>query len=116
MKNTLLLFGLAFSFTAFGQALYEEGFEDFAAGDYISDHPMWITWGAGQEGTDGDAQISSDFANTGDNSLHIFATSAAGGRKHNRCREGRDKPSLAERCRKFIHQLTDFTRHLDTSC
>ena len=79
MKNTLLLLGLAFSFTAFGQALYEEGFEDFAAGDYISNHPMWITWGAGQEGTDGDAQISSDFANTGDNSLHIFATSAAGG-------------------------------------
>jgi hypothetical protein len=79
MKNTLLLLGLAFSFTAYGQALYEEGFEDFTAGDYISDHPMWITWGAGQEGTDGDAQISSDYANTGANSLHIFATSAAGG-------------------------------------
>ena len=32
-----------------------------------------------QEGTDGDAQISSDYANTGGNSLHIYAASAAGG-------------------------------------
>ena len=79
MKNTLLLLGLAFSFTAFGQTLYEEGFEGFAAGDYVSDSPVWITWAAGQEGTEGDAQITSDYANTGDNSLHIFATSAAGG-------------------------------------
>jgi len=79
MKHTLLLLGLAFSITAFGQALYEEGFEDFTAGDYISNHPFWITWFAGQEGTEGDAQVSSDYANTGDNSLHIYATSAAGG-------------------------------------
>lgn len=79
MKHTLLLLGLAFSFTAFGQTLYEEGFEGFAAGDYVTDSPVWITWGPGQEGTDGDAQISSDYANTGDNSLHIFANSAAGG-------------------------------------
>ena len=79
MKNILLLIGLAFSFTAFGQALYEEGFEGFAAGDYISDSPIWITWAAGQEGTEGDAQVSNENANTGDNSLHIFATTAAGG-------------------------------------
>ena len=57
MKNTLLLIGLAFSFTAFGQTLYEEGFEGFAAGDYVSDSPVWITWGAGQEGTDGAAYL-----------------------------------------------------------
>lgn len=79
MKNTLLLFGLAFSFSAFGQALYEEGFEGFAAGDYISDSPVWITWTAGQEGTNGDAQVSSDYAATGSNSLHIYGQSAAGG-------------------------------------
>ena len=79
MKNTLLLLGLAFSFTAFGQTLYEEGFEGFAAGDYVTDSPVWIPWVAGQEGTNGDAQITSDYANTGENSLHIFAASAAGG-------------------------------------
>tara|TARA_B100000963_G_scaffold361706_1_gene398828 strand:+ start:2384 stop:3280 length:897 start_codon:yes stop_codon:yes gene_type:complete len=79
MKNTLLFLGLAFCFTAFGQTLYEEGFENFAAGDFVTDSPVWIPWVTGQEGTEGDAQISSDFANTGFNSLHIFSTSAAGG-------------------------------------
>jgi hypothetical protein len=79
MKNTLLLFGLAFSFSAFGQALYEDGFEGFTAGDYISDSPVWITWTSGQEGTNGDAQVSSEYANTGANSLHIYGATAAGG-------------------------------------
>ena len=73
MKNTLLLLGLAFSFTAFGQALYEEGFEDFAAGDYISDHPCGSR-GPGQEGTEATLK-SAAIIFTG---VHI-CTSAAGG-------------------------------------
>lgn len=79
MKNFLLLAGLAFSFSAIGQTLYEEGFEGFAAGDYVTDSPVWITWSGTGDGTAEDALISSDYANTGSNSVHIFAESAAGG-------------------------------------
>ena len=62
-----------------GVTLYEEGFEGFAPGDYVTDSPIWIPWAPGQEGTDGDAQISDEQAHTGENSLHIYANSAAGG-------------------------------------
>ena len=61
-----------------GVSIYSQSFEGFAPGDYISDDPNWITW-SGQEGTDGDAQISDEQAHTGENSLHIYANSAAGG-------------------------------------
>ena len=62
-----------------GVSIYSQSFEGFSPGDYVSDDPNWITWGAGQEGTDGDAQISDEQAHTGENSLHIYANSAAGG-------------------------------------
>lgn len=79
MKKFLLLAGLVTSTLAISQTLYEEGFEGFSAGDYVSDSPVWITWGNGQEGTAGDAQISSDQAHSGANSLHIYANTASGG-------------------------------------
>jgi hypothetical protein len=74
----LLLAGLAFSFSVISQTLYEEGFEDFAAGDYISTSPVWITWAGGNE-TAEDAQVSTDQAHAGMHSLHVFANTAAGG-------------------------------------
>lgn len=64
--------------TGEGIAFYSQFFDDFSPGDYISYDPNWITW-SGQEGTDGDAQISDEQAHTGENSLHIYANSAAGG-------------------------------------
>ncbi|MDA0912643.1 MAG: T9SS type A sorting domain-containing protein [Bacteroidetes bacterium] len=79
MKQFLLFATLAFSTLSFSQALYEEGFEGFAAGDYVSDSPVWITWTSGQEGSAGDAQISDEQAHTGSNSLNIYANSATGG-------------------------------------
>lgn len=79
MKNILLLAGLAFSFAAIGQDGYEEGFETFAEGDFVTDSPLWITWSGSGDGTAEDAQISTDYANSGSNSLHIFAGTAAGG-------------------------------------
>lgn len=78
MKHILLLAGLAFSLSAISQTLYEEGFEGFTAGDYISSSDVWITW-AGGDGTAEDAQISTDQAHEGLNSLHVFANTAAGG-------------------------------------
>ena len=78
MKHFLLFVALGLSSLAFSQ-LYDEGFEDFSAGDYVSDSPVWVTWTNGQEGTTGDAQISDEQAHTGSNSVHIYAASAAGG-------------------------------------
>ena len=78
MKHILLLAGLAFSLSAISQTLYEEGFEGFAAGDYISTSDVWITW-AGGDGTAKDAQVSMDQAHEGMHSLHLFADAAAGG-------------------------------------
>jgi len=80
MKNILLLVGLAFSLSAVSQTLYEEGFEGFAGGDYISSSSnVWITWSGSGDGTAEDAQISTDQAYEGVNSLHCYANSAAGG-------------------------------------
>lgn len=62
-----------------GVSIYSQSFEGFAPGDYVTDSPIWIPWAPGQEGTDGDAQISDEQAHTGENSLHIYANSAAGG-------------------------------------
>ena len=62
-----------------GVSIYSQSFEGFAPGDYVTDSPIWIPWTPGQEGTDGDAQISDEQAHTGENSLHIYANSAAGG-------------------------------------
>lgn len=80
MKHFLLLASLAICFSSFAQdVLYEEGFETFAVGDYVSDSPVWITWTTGQAGTNGDAQITDEQAHTGANSLHIYSTTANGG-------------------------------------
>ena len=80
MKNILLLVGLAFSLSAVSQTLYEEGFEGFAGGDYISSSSnVWITWSGTGDGTAEDAQISTDQAYEGVNSLHCYANTAAGG-------------------------------------
>ena len=78
MKHILLLAGLAFSLSAISQTLYEEGFESFASGDYISSSDVWITWAGGDQ-TAEDAQVSTDVAYEGVNSLHLFANSATGG-------------------------------------
>ena len=79
MKHFLLFAALGLSSLAISQTLYEEGFESFSAGDYVSDSPVWITWTNGQEGSTGDAQISDEQAHSGTNSVHIYAATAAGG-------------------------------------
>jgi len=79
MKHFLLFAALGLSSLAISQTLYEEGFEGFSAGDYVSDSPVWITWTNGQEGSTGDAQISDEQAHSGSNSVHIYAATAAGG-------------------------------------
>ena len=65
MKHFLLFAALGLSSLAISQTLYEEGFEGFSAGDYVSDSPVWITWTNGQEGSTGDAQISDEQAHSG---------------------------------------------------
>lgn len=59
--------------TAFSQ-LYSEGFEGYAAGDYVTvDNPVWVTWsGEATSGTDEDGLITSAEAHTGSNSLNII--------------------------------------------
>ena len=55
-----------------GVVLYEQTFEEFAPGDYISSSVAWTTWSGGN-GTDEDAQVTDALANNGNNSLHIYA-------------------------------------------
>jgi len=79
MKNYLLLVALLSSVTLFSQdVLYEEGFEGFAVGDFVSSSPVWSTWANAPE-TAEDAQISDEQAHGGTNSLKIYQTAAAGG-------------------------------------
>lgn len=82
MKH-LLLTAAAFVTFASGMSaqtvIYAEGFESFNVGDYVGSSPIWTTWTAGQEGTDADAQVTSEVAHEGVNSLHIYQTAAAGG-------------------------------------
>ena len=58
---------------------YFEGFEGFIVGDYISYAPDWLTWASGGAGSDMDAQVTNATAASGDNSLHIYGSSPAGG-------------------------------------
>jgi hypothetical protein len=79
MKNFLLLAALFSSVTIFSQdVLYDEGFESFAVGDFVSSSPVWSTWANAPE-TAEDAQISDEQAHEGSNSLKIYQTAAAGG-------------------------------------
>ena len=79
MKNILLLAGLVFSVSAISQdILYDEGFEGFAVGDFVSDSPVWATWD-NAPGSLTDAQITDEQAHEGANSLKIYAGSPAGG-------------------------------------
>ncbi len=73
MKTPLLFGGLLLASTAFSQ-LYSEGFEGYAAGDYVTvDNPVWVTWsGEATSGTDEDGLITSAEAHTGSNSLNII--------------------------------------------
>lgn len=73
MKTPLLFGGLLLASTAFAQ-LYSEGFEGYAAGDYVCvDNPVWVPWsGDNAAGTDEDGLITSAEAHTGSNSLNII--------------------------------------------
>ena len=79
MKHILLLGGLFIGTIAFSQDIvYEEGFEGFEVGAFVSDSPDWITW-TNNPGTDEDATILDVVAHGGNNSLWILQTDAAGG-------------------------------------
>jgi hypothetical protein len=79
----ILLFAAALGALTLGMraqtVIYSEGFESFNAGDYVGTSPIWTTWTAGQEGTSADAQVTTDFAQEGTKSLHIYQEAAAGG-------------------------------------
>ncbi len=71
MKKLLLFAGLFTSLAGSAQVLYQEGFEGFAPGAYISDSPIWDTW-TSNPGSAEDAQVSNAYAHNGSNSLHIY--------------------------------------------
>ena len=74
MKTPLLFGGLLLASSAFAQ-LYTEGFEGYAAGDYVTtDNPIWTTW-SNSPGTDEDGLITDAEAHTGSNSLNIIGQS-----------------------------------------
>jgi hypothetical protein len=71
MKTPLLLGSMMLASAAFGQ-LYVEGFEGYAAGDYVTtNNPVWITW-ENLPGTDQDGLITNSEAHSGSNSLNII--------------------------------------------
>jgi len=77
MKNffTLLLVGLFATSLSFGQTtIFEDDFEGFTVGDYVSTDANWSTWSGGT-GTSEDATISDEFNNTaaGANSMKVIA-------------------------------------------
>jgi hypothetical protein len=63
---------------AVGQVYYEQDFDGLAVGDYIGSQESWMTW-SDNPGSTEDAQVSSDFAASGSNSMHVFQTSQTGG-------------------------------------
>ncbi len=61
------------------QASFSDDFESYSVGDYISSASSdWTTWD-NAPGTSTDAQVSDDYAASGNNSLKIFATNSGGG-------------------------------------
>lgn len=79
MKHTLLP-ALLLTAGALNAQLYTENFDSFAVGDYIAVEggPAWVTWTAGTEGTEIDAQITDEAALSGTQSLKIFGNVAGG--------------------------------------
>lgn len=75
----LLLFAACLTCTgAFAQ--YEEGFEDYTAGDYICvQSDLFDIWPGGAEGSEWDSQVSDSLAHEGINSLKIEAENVTGG-------------------------------------
>lgn len=58
---------------------YSEDFESYTPGDYICElTDEWVTWSGAEGGTE-DAQIVTDYANSGSNSIYVSSTSANGG-------------------------------------
>lgn len=79
MKRHLLLCLTLFLFSglSFAQS-FSDDFESYAVGDYVGESSsQWTTW-SGTEGGAEDAQISSAYASSGSNSLHIISGGAAG--------------------------------------
>ena len=79
MKH-ILLPALLLTAGALNAQLYTENFDSYAVGDYIAVEggPAWITWTAGTEGTDIDAQVTDEAALSGAQSLKIFGNVAGG--------------------------------------
>ena len=78
MKKLVLPVLLFATASAFAQ--FEEGFESYAAGDFICvESAMFDPWPGGTAGSDWDATVSTDYASEGVNSLKIEAQAVAGG-------------------------------------
>ena len=79
MKKLILPVALFAATTAFGQ--FEEGFESFAAGDFICvESDLFDVWPGGDApGSDWDSQVTDEFASEGANSLKIEAQAVSGG-------------------------------------
>ncbi|MFT4759965.1 MAG: hypothetical protein ACI9XO_001499 [Paraglaciecola sp.] len=78
-KNVLLLAAMFFaSMTTFAQLSFSDDFESYTVGDYIGNVSAdWTTWSGATGGAE-DAQINSDEAASGANSIY-FAGQGAGG-------------------------------------
>ena len=75
----LLLFAACFAATG-AYAQYEEGFEDYTAGDYICvESDLFDIWPGGTEGSEWDSQVDDSLAFEGVNSLKIEAQNVTGG-------------------------------------
>ena len=79
MKH-ILLTALLLTAGALNAQLYTENFDSYAVGDYIAVEagPAWVTWTAGTEGTEIDAQVTDEAALSGAQSLKIFGNEAGG--------------------------------------
>lgn len=79
MKH-ILLPALLLTAGALNAQLYTENFDSYAVGDYIAVEagPTWVTWIAGTEGTEIDAQVTDEAALSGAQSLKIFGNEAGG--------------------------------------
>ena len=79
MKQFLLPCALLFCGSLFAQTpLLEEDFESYTLGSYIGESSsVWTTW-SGTTGTDEDADVSDEQANSGTQSMKIFGSVAGG--------------------------------------
>jgi hypothetical protein len=78
MKKLVLPVVLFATTSAFAQ--FEEGFESFAAGDFICvESELFDPWPGGTAGSEWDAPVSDDYSSEGEKSLKIEAAAVAGG-------------------------------------